>query len=99
MRKLENEEISELENWKMRKLVNEVEATRKVLAERINFAKGASHIGSTSHTGSTSRIGSVSHTGRIFGKVYTPKSDISELSEGNGRFQKRVGRDFGEKRL
>jgi len=34
-----------------------------------------------------------------FGKVYTPKSDTSELSEGNGRFQKRVGRDFGEKRL
>ena len=93
MRKLENEEISELENWKMRKLVNEVEATRKVLAERINFAKGASH------TGSTSRTGSVSHTGRIFGKVYTPKSDISELSEGNGKIRKKVERRFGEKRL
>ena len=64
-----------------------MEATRKVPAERINFAKGAS------------RTDSVRHTGRIFGKVYTPKSDASELSEGNGRFQKRVGRDFGEKRL
>ena len=34
-----------------------------------------------------------------FGKVYTPKSDISELSEGNGRFQKRAERIFGEKRV
>jgi len=34
-----------------------------------------------------------------FGKVYTPKSDISELSEGNGRFQKRGGKIFGEKRV
>ena len=71
----------------MRKLENEVEATRKVLAERINFAKGASHTGSTSHTG------------RIFGKVYTPKSDISELSEGNGEIRKKVERRFSEKRL
>ena len=52
-----------------------------------NFAKGASH------------TGSVSHTGRIFSKVYTPKRDISELSEGNGRFQKRAERIFGEKRV
>jgi len=34
-----------------------------------------------------------------FGKVCTPKSDISELSEGNGEVRKRVERDFGEKRL
>ena len=33
-----------------------------------NFAKGAS------------RTGSVSHTGKNFGKVYTPKSEISEIS-------------------
>ena len=53
----------------------------------INFAKGAS------------RTGSVSHTGKIFGKVCTLKSDIFELSEGNGKIRKRVKRDFGEKRL
>ena len=53
----------------------------------INFAKGAS------------RTGSVSHTGKNFGKVYTPKSDTFELSEGNEIFQKRVERDFGEKRV
>jgi len=34
-----------------------------------------------------------------FGKVCTPKSDISEKSEGNGEIQKVVERDFGEKRL
>jgi len=34
-----------------------------------------------------------------FGKVYTPKSDTFELSEGNEIFQKRVERDFGEKRV
>ncbi len=34
-----------------------------------------------------------------FAKVYTPKRDISELSEGNGRFQKRAERIFGEKRV
>ena len=34
-----------------------------------------------------------------FGKVYTPKSDISELSEGNGVFQKEAKGIFGEKRL
>ena len=42
----------------------------------INFAKGAS------------RTGSVSHTGKNFGKVYTPKSDISEGAEENGDSQK-----------
>ena len=77
----------------MRKLVNEVEATRKVPAERINFVKGVSH------TGNASRTDSVSHTGRIFGKVYTPKSDTSELSEGNGEIRKKVERRFGEKML
>ena len=51
----------------------------------INFAKGAS------------RTGSVSHTGRIFSKVYTPKSDISELSKENGKARKKRGRNFGEK--
>ena len=53
----------------------------------INFAKGAS------------RTGSVSHTGKNFGKVYTPKSDTAELSEGNGEERKRVEREFDEKRL
>ena len=53
----------------------------------INFGKGAS------------RTGSVSHTGKNFGKVYTPKSDISELSEGNGIFQKEAKGVFGEKWL
>ena len=53
----------------------------------INFAKGASH------------TGSVSHTGKNFGKVYTPKSDTDELSEGNGEERKRVERKFDEKRL
>ena len=52
-----------------------------MLAERINFAKGASR------------------TGKTFGKVYTPKSDTSELSEGNGEERKGVERSFGEKRL
>ena len=32
-----------------------------------------------------------------FGKVYTPKSDIFELSEGNGKERKRAERSFGEK--
>ena len=41
----------------------------------------------------------VSHTGKNFGKVYTSKSDTAELSKGNGRFQKRDERNFGEKRL
>ena len=34
-----------------------------------------------------------------FGKVYTSKSETSELSEGNRRNRKRVKRDFSEKRL
>ena len=34
-----------------------------------------------------------------FGKVCTLKSDIFELSEGNGKVRKRVERDFGEKRV
>jgi len=34
-----------------------------------------------------------------FGKVCAVKSDISELSKGNGEVRKRRGRDFGEKRL
>ena len=53
----------------------------------INFAKGAS------------RTGSVSHTGKNFGKVYTPKSDISEEAEWNGEIQKVAERNFGEKRV
>nr|WP_314593172.1 hypothetical protein [Capnocytophaga leadbetteri] len=53
----------------------------------INFAKGAS------------RTGSVSHTGKNFGKVYTPKSDTDELSEGNGEERKRVEREFDGKRV
>ena len=40
-----------------------------------------------------------SRTGKNFGKVYTPKSDISELSEGNGIFQKETKGSFGEKKL
>ena len=42
----------------------------------INFAKGAS------------RTGSVSHTVKNFGKVYTPKSEASEISERNGEIRK-----------
>ena len=53
----------------------------------IDFAKGAS------------RTGSVSHTGKNFGKVYTPKSDTAELSEGNGEVRKRGDRVFDEKRV
>ena len=53
----------------------------------INFAKGAS------------RTDSVSHTGKNFGKVYTPKSDTAELSEGNGEVRKRGERVFDEKRV
>ena len=34
-----------------------------------------------------------------FGKVYTSKRDISELSEGNGEKRKRAERKFDEKRL
>ena len=34
-----------------------------------------------------------------FGKVYTPKSDTSELSEGNGKERKRAERSFSEKRV
>ena len=34
-----------------------------------------------------------------FGKVYTPKRDTSETSEGNGKVRKRAERKFGEKRL
>ena len=62
-------------------------ATRKAVAEGINFAKGASC------------IGSVSHTGKIFGKVCTAKSDTLEFSEGNGAIRKKGGRNFGEKKL
>ena len=40
-----------------------------------------------------------SRTGKNFGKVYTPKSDIFELSEGNGKVRKRRGRVFDEKRV
>ena len=40
-----------------------------------------------------------SRTGKNFGKVYTLKSDIFELSEGNGKERKRGGRVFGEKRV
>jgi len=34
-----------------------------------------------------------------FGKVYTPKSDTSELSEGNGKVRKKAERGFSEKRV
>ena len=34
-----------------------------------------------------------------FGKVYTPKSDIAELSEGNGEERKRAEKNFDKKRL
>jgi|UPI000558A6AC hypothetical protein len=34
-----------------------------------------------------------------FGKVCTPKSDIPELSKGNGKARKKKGRDFDEKRV
>ena len=34
-----------------------------------------------------------------FGKVYTPKNETSELSEGNEKVRKKGGRVFGEKRV
>jgi hypothetical protein len=34
-----------------------------------------------------------------FGKMCVAKSDIFELSEGNGKFRKRVERGFGKKRV
>jgi len=37
--------------------------------------------------------------GKIFGKVCVAKSDTFELSEGNGKFRKRVERGFGKKRV
>ena len=40
-----------------------------------------------------------SRTGKNFGKVCAAKSDISELSEGNGGIRKKEERCFGEKRL
>ena len=40
-----------------------------------------------------------SRTDKNFGKVYTPKSDIFELSEENEDFQKKAEESFGEKRL
>ena len=40
-----------------------------------------------------------SRTGKNFGKVCAVKSDISELSEGNGVFRKSGGRVFDEKRV
>ena len=40
-----------------------------------------------------------SRTGKNFGKVCTPKSDISELSKGNGKFHKETKKNFGEKML
>jgi hypothetical protein len=37
--------------------------------------------------------------GQNFGKVYTPKSDISEGAKGNKDFQKETKRFFDEKRV
>ncbi len=83
MRKLENERI--------RKLANEMEATRNALEKRINFAKGAS------------RTGSVSHTGREkiskLGNEKIRKCGGLRSSKDNGEERKRVERIFGEKML
>ena len=40
-----------------------------------------------------------SRTGKNFGKVYTSKSETSELSKGNGEVRKGEGRVFDEKRV
>ena len=40
-----------------------------------------------------------SRTGKNFGKVCTPKSDIFELSEGNGEERKGAEKNFDEKRV
>jgi len=40
-----------------------------------------------------------SRTCKNFGKVYTPKSETSELSKGIGKVRKREGRIFDEKRV
>ena len=68
----------------MRKLENEMEATRndsEKIVSLFNFAKGASR------------------TGKNFGKVCTSKRNTSELSEGNGEERKRAERNFDEKML
>ena len=51
MGELENLEMRKLENEKIWKLADEMEATRNALEKRINFAKGASRTGSVSYTG------------------------------------------------
>ena len=40
-----------------------------------------------------------SRTGKNFGKVCTPKSDISEDSEGNVKERKEAEKNFDEKRV
>ena len=54
----------------------------------INFDKGASRTGSRSTTG-----------GEKLANLKISKCGGLEDSEGNGDFQKEVGRDFGEKRV
>ena len=71
----------------MRKLENEEIREWGNIVSLFNFGKGAS------------RTGSVSNTGKNFSKVYTPKSDIFELSEENEDFQKKTEGSFDEKRV
>ena len=83
--------MRELGNERIRKWENGARATRKVLAERINFAKGAS------------RTGSVSHTGRE--KISKWENEkISKCgglrsSKDNGEERKKAERNFDKKRL
>ena len=78
----------------MRKLENEMEATRndsEKIVSLFNFAKGAS------------RTGSVSHTGREkiseLGNEKISKYGGLRSSKDNGEERKRVKRNFGEKWL
>ncbi|EPD98031.1 hypothetical protein [Capnocytophaga sp. oral taxon 336] len=86
MRKLENERI--------RKLANEVKATRNAsekIVSLFNFAKGAS------------RTGSVSYTGREkiskLGNEKISKCGGLRSSKDNGEERKRAEKNFDEKRL
>ncbi|UZD39404.1 hypothetical protein OL230_04370 [Capnocytophaga ochracea] len=83
--------MGELENERIRKLENEMEATRNALEERINFAKGASRTGSVSYTG-REKISKLENE-----KIR--KCGGLRSSKDNGEERKRVERNFDEKRL
>ncbi|MDU6659431.1 MAG: hypothetical protein E6494_04850 [Capnocytophaga sp.] len=83
--------MGELENGRIRKLANEMEATRNALEERINFAKGASRTGSVSHT-DREKINKL-------GNEKISKCGGLRNSKDNGEERKMFERNFDEKRL